>query len=475
MIPLLLATAALFNSLDPSSVAQTLAYYELHPDHNPSLQRAMELLKASSKEEVEVASTALSRASEQLTEDEVGLIEQLASHLPNRRLKGYYATSEKEVFACPSEEIDLGMALLLSQLDGKEDACLQARRYSAMLDLMALQILACLPANATPLQKIQETNRFIFDQMHFRFPPHSVYAEQIDLYTFLPSVMDNHLGVCLGVTALYLAIAQRIDLPLEIITPPGHIYIRYREGERITNIETTARGVNPPSETYLSVNTRSLQQRTLKEVIGMTHVNQASTYLHARKFEEAVATYEKAQPYMPEDALVKELLGYSYILTGKKEEGEALLRQIEGHVPDEAVVSHGIVEDYLAGKVGPEGIQAIFSRVDETRDSILEKQKELKEILEKYPNFKEGIQQLAVTWIQLHRMKEAIEVLKRYDALNPENPVTAYYLAVLHGERHDFKACWRYLKQAESITARRDFSPKALKELRRTLVLHCPE
>lgn len=475
MKTLILATAALFNSLDPASVAQTLAYHELYPDHTPSLERAMDLLHASSKEEIAVATSALNHASKQLSEYEVTLIENLASHLPNRRLKGYYASSERDVLACPSEQIDLGMALLLSQLDGNEDAHLQARRYSAMLDLMALQILAHLPKGATQLEKIQETNQFIFEHMHFRFPPHSLYAEQIDLYTFLPSVMDNHLGVCLGVTALYLAIAQRLDLPLEIITPPGHIYIRYREKERVTNIETTARGVNHPSERYLSVNTRSLEQRTLKEVIGMTHVNQASTYLHTHRFEDAVRVYEKALPYMRDDVLVKELLGYSYLLTGKKEQGEALLRQIEGHLPDWAVVKHGIVEDYLDGNVGLDGIAAIFSEVDETRDSILSKQIELQKILEKYPKFKEGIHQLAVTWIQLNRAKEAIEALKRYDALDPDNPVIAYYLAVLHGERHDFKTCWHYLKRAESITAARDFSPKALKELRQTLTLHCPE
>ncbi len=472
---LLLATAALFNSLDPASVAQNLAYYNLHPEHTPSLQRTQNLLGVSTREEIDLIAGALGSSSELLTEHEVAQIERLASHLPNRRLQGYNATSEKEIFACPPEQLDIGMALLLSQLEGKEDAHLQARRYSAMLDLMALQILAQLPDTATHFEKIQETNRFIFEKMHFRFPPHSLYADQIDLYTFLPSVMDNHLGVCLGVTALYLAISQRLDLPLEIITPPGHIFIRYRDGDQITNIETTARGINPPSEIYLSLNTKSLQQRTLKEVIGMTHVNQASTYLHVHKFDEAVRAYEKALPYMPEDTLVKELLGYSYLFTGKKEEGEKLLKEIEGSAPYETLVSNGIAQDYLAGNVGLEGIAAIFSRVDETRDSIQEKQEELQNILEKYPNFKEGIHQLAVTWIQLNRAKEAIELLKRYDALDPHNPVTAYYLAVLHGERHDYKTCWHYLKRAESITAEHDFSPKALKELRRTLSLHCPE
>ncbi len=475
MSALFFATAALFNSLDPTSLAQTLAYHELYPEHSQSFKRAFSLLNASEDEEIDVVSSALNNASEELSNEQITVIEKLAAHLPNRQLKGYKACSEEDVKACPSDEIDLGVALLLSQLDGQEGAHFQARRYSAMLDLMALQILAKLPPNATSLEKIQETNRFIFDQMHFRFPPHSVYAEKIDLYTFLPSVMDNHLGVCLGVTALYLAIAQRIDLPLEIITPPGHIYVRYREGERIINIETTARGVDMPSETYLSVNTRSLTQRTLKEVIGMTHFNQASTYLQTREYDKAVAAYEKALPYMQEDALLKELLGYTYLFTGKKEAGERLLHEIEGTIPEYAVARLGIVEDYLAGKVGLEGIKAIFSRVDETRDSIIEKQHELLGILEEHPEFREGLHQLAVTWVQLNRTKEALKVLKEYEAIDAENPVTAYYLAVLHGERHDYKSCWQYLKQAEKLTAERDFSPRALRDLRRTLTLHCPE
>lgn len=472
---LLLATLALFNSLDPHSVAQTLAYYELYPERNEALMRAQQLLQASSQEEIELAKAVLFRSSDQLNDNEVALIEKLGAHLPNRSLKGYRATSEQDVFACPSDEIDLGMALLLSQLEGKEEAYSQAKKYSALLDLMALQILARLPTDASAFEKIKETNRFIFEEMHFRFPPHSLYAEKIDHYTFLPSVMDNHLGVCLGVTALYLAIAQRINLPLEIVTPPGHIYIRYREGEKITNIETTARGIDTPTERYLGLNTRSLPIRTLKEVIGMTHFNQAGTYLHTGDFEKAVSAYEKARPYMKEDLLLKELLGYSYLFIGKKEDGEALLHEVAGKIPDEAVVAHGIADDYLAAKVDLAGIRAIFTQVDERRDSILKKQRELIEILEKYPSFREGLNQLAVTWIQLKRSKEALAVLKRYDALDSENPNISYYISVLSGERQDYKESWRYLKQAETLTARRFFSPKVLQELRSQLTVLCPE
>jgi tetratricopeptide (TPR) repeat protein len=477
LIPILLALTphhVIYHSLDPHSVSQALAFCELYPETEESslaMQRAVQLLKMPSEQSVPKLFPLINRlkgSSTVFSEEELLLIESLAAGLPNRQLKGYAVQSEAEMITLNTEEVDLGFALILSQLAGAEDAFFQARCYSAMLDLMALQIISRLPPEATAFQKIQETNRLIFEQMHFRFPPHSVYAENIDLYTFLPSVMDNHLGVCLGVTALYLAIAQRIDLPLEIITPPGHIYVRYRSEGKILNIETTARGVHMPDETYLSLHNPSLQERPLKEVIGMTHVNQASTYLYKGDFLKAAQIYEKALPYMPDDPLVKELLGYSYLFIGKKEEGEALLKGIGPGM-------NGIAEDYLAGKVDLEGMKAVFVLVDETRESLLLKQKKLEAALSQFPQFRYGLHQLAVVWVQLNRGREAIDALKRYFEIDPNDPVTNYYLSVLHGERHDFKNCWRYLKCAEKSLDQDQFSPKPLRELRRTLMQLCPE
>jgi tetratricopeptide (TPR) repeat protein len=234
------------------------------------------------------------------------------------------------------------------------------------------------------------------------------------------------------------------------------------------NIETTARGIHMPDETYLSLQNSTLQQRTLKEVIGMTHVNNASTYLYRAEYPKAVEAYEKAKAYMPEDPFIKELLGYSYLFTEKKGEGEELLKEIGKGI-------HTIAEDYLAGKVGLDGIEAVFMQVDESRTSILLKQKQLERAVEKYPEFRDGLHQLAITWIQLNRAREAIDALTRNFLLDPDDALTCYYLAVLHGQRQDFNKCWRYLKCAEEITQKENFSPKVLQELRRTLSQLCPE
>lgn len=113
--------------------------------------------------------------------------------------------------------------------------------------------------------------------------------------------------------------------------------------------------------------------------------------------------------------------------------------------------------------------------VDENYESILTKQKHLKKILEKYPEFRDGLHQLAISWIQLHHARDAITTLTTYYNLDSDDAVTAYYLAALYGERRDYKNCWHYLKRAEEIVAKENFYPKALRELRRTLIQQCPE
>ena len=65
---------------------------------------------------------------------------------------------------------------------------------------------------------------------------------------------------------------------MEIITPPGHIYVRYHDGDKIINVETTARGIHLDCKEYLGIDTRSLQVRTLKEVIGMVAFNQVGQF-----------------------------------------------------------------------------------------------------------------------------------------------------------------------------------------------------
>jgi regulator of sirC expression with transglutaminase-like and TPR domain len=484
---------AVYNSLNPRSLSQHLAFYELYPqtfEGKQALQEAWKMLGVelpsngtSSLPTLPTTLDALlslvNRPPDQpplsLTNEELDGIERIGSRLANRRLKGHAAKTEQEVLALPPEEIDLARGLLLSQLADLPDHFSQIRSYEASLDLMAMQILARLSPQASHKEKILAINAFIFEEMGFRFPPHSVYAKDIDLYTFLPSVLDSRQGVCLGVSILYHCLAQRLDLPLETITPPGHIYIRYRQDNEVINIETTARGIHLDSEEYLGIETRSLQERNIKDVIGMAHYNHAALYWHQKDYQKALNAYKKALPYLPEDLLLKELMAYNYLFVGEEAEGKRLLFAVKDYLPEYAIVKQNIAEDYIHGEVDAEGIKALFMQVDENRESILEKKTALEKVVEKYPKFRAGIFGLAVAWLQLHRFGEALIQLEKYHQIDPGDPSVEYYLAAIYTERLDYNKAWVHLKFAEQLVNSRQHNPKALKQLRKELSRLSPE
>lgn len=476
----------LYRSLDPESISELFAFYHLYPETEQgkrALGSAWELMHKHRSERRLLKGDLILPAMEidsvislvnkqpfetdvELSEDQLEIIETVSDHLANRNLKGHSVRKKEELFSLPAEEIDLSHALLLYQF---EEDPLKIRQYEAMLDLIALQILARLPLEATARDKIDAISHFIFHEKRFRFPPHSLYAKDIDTYTFLSSVLDSHLGVCLGVSILYLSIAERLDVPLEIITPPGHIYIRHRQDGETLNIETTARGIHVPDRMYLGINTRKLQERNKKEVIGLAFINQASVAWQKEDHETTVQLYEQALPYLPGDPLLKMFLGYNYLFVGREKEGKKLLQEIKDLTFDFCVGRETTPEDYLKGKVNAEGIKAIFLHVDETRASILEKQEKLKTILKKYPKFRDGLLQLAITYLQLGRGKEALEILQNYHELDPTSPVVEYYLSIVAMNRFLYRDAWTYLHIAESLTEKRSHSPQCLKGLRHAL------
>ena len=485
-------SAFLYQSLDPLSIVENLAFYELYPQGNEgnlALKRAWRLLcgegpisssplilpKLDLQAVVSLTTRQPSDPPIDLSEEQLHVMNRISGKFANRKLKGSTIWTEKELIALPLEEIDLGRALLIYQFKDDPDAQRKILQYEASIDLMALQIQARIQEDKTDLTLIEQINQFIFREMGFRYPPLSVHTKDIDLYTFLPSVLDSRKGVCLGVSILYLCLAQRFSLNLEVITPPGHIYVRYPLEKGELNIETTARGINLPSEVYLGVNTRHLQKRNMREVIGMAFANHAAVHFGKGEYGQAVELYERASIYMENDPWLNMLLGINYVLLGEKKKGKEVLSPITPLTFDYAVSEETIPSDYLNGKIDADGIKAIFLPVDENRSSILEKQKELKKILKKYPQFRAGLLQLATTYLQLGKTTKALDVLLQYDALDPNDATVEYYLSILSLEKLDYQNSWKFLKKAISLTEARDHKPRALQSLALQLRKVCPD
>lgn len=386
--------------------------------------------------------------------------------LANRNLQGFYATTLDEVLQLPDKSVDLGRALLLAELEEGPDKLTLLTYYEALFDAMAQQIKARLEPGATPLDIVNTMNQMIFFEWGFRFPPQSLYKEEIDLYTFLPSVVDSKRGVCLGVSMLYLVLGDRLGLSLEIITPPGHIYVRLPLNNGHRNIETTARGIDLPDEAYEGLFEKPFKPRARKEVIGMAFVNQASLYLTNEKYQEARKLYEKAMGFMPNDPLVQELLAYTLILDGQESTGLKLLQKAFLDTPLDEREDKQLLQDLLAGRADGSCIKAYLTPVDHTRESFEKRIASLNEVLQNWPEFHDGWVAKGTAELQLSQTRAALESLKTASRLTTVDPVVHFLLAQLYLDSLVMKSAFWHTQALEKIALTYGPLPKSVRKLK---------
>lgn len=462
------AIHTLYHSISENDISKLLAFYQLYPDTiygNLALHSAWENLQKHRTEKISITSridlpnididTMIQFLSQTCTltqnlldSNQIELLERISNHLMNRKLKGHKIWNKEELIFLDPEEIDLSRAILLHEFHDTHII----RQYEVFLDCMALQILATLPVSATPIDKIHALNNWIFYERQFRFPPHSLWPKDIDSYTLLAQVIDNRQGVCLGVSILYLCLAQRLGVSLQIFTPPGHIYLSYIDDNETINIETTARGKNVPTRDYLSSNTGVLQKRSLMEVVGMVFINQGSKFLRLQEYTKAIKFYDKAIMYLPNDPVVKELLGFTLLFTkNRQKEAIDLLSSVSNNFNPALIYQSSLAKDYLENRINLEGVKTLWLPIKEARQSIIEKNLQLKKLIEEFPITREGLFHFAISYLQLSNTIEAEKILLKYTTIAPGHPTVHYYLSVLAKKHMNLPSAWKHYRIAESI------------------------
>ena len=457
---------SLYKALDPHSLDAHIAYWQLFkesPEGKRALQKAWGLLGLEPQKQMplnqlpynslnQLTNVVLSHAKPELfDETSLAVIETLCHKLPNRKLKGYQAKTLDEVLALSSEEIDIAHALFIAQ--GIEDS----RSYEASLDLLALKALAKLQAfgglDATPESKIEAINQLLFFDLGMRYPPLS--DENVDRTSSLALVLDSNRGICLGTSFVYLALADRLGLNLESVTPPGHIYVRGKssQGERI-NIETTARGVNVADRHYLSINVKFLKVRTRKETVGLIFSNEGGLYIRKQDFTKAAMAYQKASLFVKDDPLLTQLQGLSLLLSGQKKEGRACLEKALLLTEESQIDNLTLAEDALKLNLDEEALSVYLLEIKPSKQELLDKQKRLKNVLKRFPAFKEGLLEMANLSLQLQRPKEAIDALLQYHKIKDDCLQAEFMLGILYMERVSYQKAEKHLKNVQAILAK---------------------
>ncbi len=127
--------------------------------------------------------------------------------------QGLKATILEEVLALPDEEIDLATAILI--LYKEWDASLDVTGSLEEIERMALELEGRISPYDNPEKIVSLINYYLFEERGYSSlalgPSDPGYMKLES--SALPWVIKNKKGDCLGLSLLYLALAERLRLP----------------------------------------------------------------------------------------------------------------------------------------------------------------------------------------------------------------------------------------------------------------------
>ncbi|HEY2902085.1 MAG TPA: transglutaminase family protein [Polyangia bacterium] len=162
-------------------------------------------------------------------------------------------------------------------------------------------------------------NRTLFDVLAF-----SREVDDADLgFVLLPSVLRQRRGSCVGLGALFIAVAALLDVPAAGVVVPGHFFVRVAEGGRSHNVELLRRGEEMPDDWYrsrypIAGNGAAAYGRllTVTEVRGVIEYNVGQQAKRLNQLPEARRAYQRATEDFPAFAEAHASLGATLHLLG---------------------------------------------------------------------------------------------------------------------------------------------------------------
>ncbi|MCA9320256.1 MAG: hypothetical protein KDB53_05960, partial [Planctomycetes bacterium] len=124
----------------------------------------------------------------------------------------------------------------------------EERQVRAELDVLELELSARLATKIGGRAKAQALSDYFFKERKFSASPD--LADPTNFY--VNEVLATKQGYCLSLSAIILSIARRLDLPLQVVACPRHVYLRWDEGELRLAIETTQGGAFVDEDSYRS-------------------------------------------------------------------------------------------------------------------------------------------------------------------------------------------------------------------------------
>lgn len=199
-----------------------------------------------------------------------------------------------------------------------------------ILKKMAAELRGRLTGINNPEEIIRIIGRYVFVDSGFDIDaddPRGIRPEN----SFLGQTLTRKKGACLGLSLLYLALAEECELPISGVIAPLHFFVAYVSGGEKINIEPLKRGVRRSDKYYVKrfgIARESIQAGvymkplTKRSVLGAVLLNAAYFESPLRRREQILKVARTLAPGIPE---IYQTLADTYARQGKYHEAEKML------------------------------------------------------------------------------------------------------------------------------------------------------
>ena len=181
--------------------------------------------------------------------------------------------------------------------------------YLKKIENIIENIKTSLRDETEPEQILKTMNIVIFNELQFKY----VQTGNLE-YISLNKVLDTKIGNCVGLSILYLCLAEGLHLPIYGVSVPEHIFVRYDDGDFRRNIETGYEGMFTPDSYYINMHGKRISQASVKngyylknltvdEVIADIYLNRSIIQKEKGSIEAALKDVNRAIELHGNDAV----------------------------------------------------------------------------------------------------------------------------------------------------------------------------
>jgi len=283
---------------------------------------------------------------------------------PLPRALGLAVETLAEALALPNEEIDIGRAALLAVREDRPG--LDVEHYLRRLDDLGARVRrrvttgAAIGVAVRELVSVVQPSGAPAGELSCTGSTGSGLPPEIDL----ASILDGGNGNCLGLGLLYLAVAERVGLPIMGVSAPEHFFVRFDDGVTRLNIEPTRGGAAVSDRAYRDSRHVSpeaeergiyLRSESKRQVLASLIANRAGYRALAGRLDDALSDAERAlavKPYWPQGYVNR---GLAHEFAGRIREAEADYRNALRYDPRCAGALNNLASLYVRSGVDEKG------------------------------------------------------------------------------------------------------------------------